>query len=93
MPSGDSAAVDGLILDYLLHHCISALLQEWDARHSLNDEGGGYSRGALAEAAQNADRSLLLVNCMLSYPCFLISLLSSHFFSPPFVDACYFVKK
>jgi len=64
-----SSIVDELVLDYLLHNCISALLLEWDVRHAGELEGRGPPRGdarvlAEAEVAQKADRSLLLVNCM-----------------------------
>ncbi|RPB21514.1 hypothetical protein L211DRAFT_840702 [Terfezia boudieri ATCC MYA-4762] len=65
----DTSIVDELILDYLLHNCISALLLEWDVRHAENLEEG-LPRGdarvlAEAEVAQKADRSLLLVNSFL----------------------------
>jgi len=68
MSSRDTSIVDELILDYLLHNCISALLLEWDVRHAEELEAAaplGDARVlAEAEVAQKADRSLLLVNCM-----------------------------
>ena len=69
MSSRDTSIVDELILDYLLHNCISALLLEWDVRHAEEVEGG-LPRGdvrvlAEADVAQKADRGLLLVNCMI----------------------------
>ena len=88
MPSRNSAAVDELILDYLLHSCISALLLEWSVGHSLRE--GGYSH-ALVEAANNADRSLLLVNCMSHWIHFLSllpSLLPPSFFIRLYTFPC-----
>lgn len=69
MSSRDTSIVDELILDYLLHNCISALLLEWDARHIEGLKGEELPHGDArvlteAEVAQKADRSLLLVNCM-----------------------------
>ncbi|KAF8461060.1 hypothetical protein BDZ91DRAFT_737792 [Kalaharituber pfeilii] len=69
--------VDGLILDYLLHTCISALLTEWDYRQivpvKVENRGSSYPLSgsskrdstAQLEAMKKADRSLLMVNSFL----------------------------
>lgn len=71
MPLGDTPTIDGLILDYLLHHCISALLLEWGVQHNQHEEENSphvpLNETSCAqvkqEVAKKADRSLLLVNC------------------------------
>ncbi|KAI5793814.1 hypothetical protein DFH27DRAFT_602580 [Peziza echinospora] len=55
--------VDELILDYLLHACITALIAEWDASNVSSPQHAIPQH--LAEISSKADRALLLVNSFL----------------------------